>query len=37
VVKEMDFLNISFTNICSLLEQDELNVGETELFQNIVR
>lgn len=33
----MDFLNISFNNLCVLLEQDDMNVGETELWQNVLR
>lgn len=37
VVKELDFMNISYNNLCTLLEQDDLNVGETELFQSILR
>ncbi|ODM94464.1 BTB/POZ domain-containing protein 2 [Orchesella cincta] len=37
VVKELDFLNITYPNMCTLLEQDDLNVGETELFQCVLR
>lgn len=36
-MKEMDFLNISYPNLCTLLEQDDLNVGETEMWQNVLR
>ncbi len=36
-MKELDFINISYVNLCTVLEQDDLNVGETELWQNVLR
>lgn len=37
MVKELDFMNINYHNLTVMLEQDDLNVGETELFQALLR
>jgi len=37
VAKTDDFLNITFSNLCKFLDQDEINISELDFFNSVLR
>jgi len=37
VAKTDDFLNITYTNLCKFLDQDEINISELDFFNAVLR